>query len=178
MKAASPTGAIAITIGLVLRMQGMSHWIMWEVAALFENIGIVQDGIETIARERSVVDRPGAPELRGPRGEIRYDHIRFNYGKDADGRAIIDDLSLDHQARRKGRPRRSLGRRQVDAGEPASALLRSRERPHPHRRPGHRQGHPGSLREQIGMVTQDTSLLHRSVCDNIRYGRPDATRAR
>ncbi|MBZ0217492.1 MAG: ABC transporter ATP-binding protein/permease, partial [Fimbriimonadaceae bacterium] len=74
------TGAIAFSIGLVLRMQGMSQWILWEVSGVFENIGVVQDGIETIARERSVVDKPDARDLVVRHGEIHYDDIRFNYG--------------------------------------------------------------------------------------------------
>ncbi|MBL8893805.1 MAG: ABC transporter ATP-binding protein, partial [Rhizobiales bacterium] len=89
------TGAIAFTIGLVLRMQGMAHWIIWEVAGLFENIGVVQDGIETVARDRSLVDAPGAAELKVPRGEIRYENVTFNYGKDSiDGGNIVDTLTL------------------------------------------------------------------------------------
>ena len=76
------TGAIALSVGLVLRLQGMSHWIMWEVAGLFENVGVVQDGLETIARERTVVDVPDAKPLEVPRGDIVFDHIHFNYGRD------------------------------------------------------------------------------------------------
>ncbi len=89
-------GALALTVGLVLRLQGMSHWIMWEVAGLFENVGVVQDGLETIARERSVVDAPDAKPLVVPKGEISFEHISFNYGRDAStGRgSVIEDLSL------------------------------------------------------------------------------------
>src|ERR1700752_1012231 len=69
------TGALAFTVGLVLRMQGMAHWILWEVAGLFEDIGTVQDGIETIARERSLVDVPDATTLIVDKGEISFDHV-------------------------------------------------------------------------------------------------------
>jgi ATP-binding cassette subfamily B multidrug efflux pump len=170
-------GAIAFAIGLVLRLKGMSHWIMWEVSGLFENIGVVQDGIETISRARSVVDKPGAPALAVSRGEIRFDAIGFHYGKDRDelDQGIIDKLSLTVKpgeklgiVGRSGAGKSTLvslllrfydlesGRILID-GQDISAVTQS------------------SLRAQIGMVTQDTSLLHRSIADNIRYGRPSAT---
>ena len=110
------TGAIALSVGLVLRLQGMSHWIMWEVAGLFENVGVVQDGLETIARERSVVDRPDAKPLVVPKGEIQFDHIRFNYGRNASGRgSVIQDLSLPSRR----------ARRSVSSAAPAPASRRS-----------------------------------------------------
>jgi ATP-binding cassette subfamily B multidrug efflux pump len=170
-------GAIAFAIGLVLRLKGMSHWIMWEVSGLFENIGVVQDGIETISRARSVVDKPGAPALDVSRGEIRFDAIGFHYGKDRDelDQGIIDKLSLTVKpgeklgiVGRSGAGKSTLvslllrfydlesGRILID-GQDISRVTQS------------------SLRAQIGMVTQDTSLLHRSIADNIRYGRPSAT---
>jgi ATP-binding cassette subfamily B multidrug efflux pump len=170
-------GAIAFAIGLVLRLKGMSHWIMWEVSGLFENIGVVQDGIETISRTRSVVDEPGAPALDVSRGEIRFDAIGFHYGKDRDAldQGIIDKLSLSVKpgeklgiVGRSGAGKSTLvslllrfydlesGRILID-GQDISRVTQS------------------SLRAQIGMVTQDTSLLHRSIADNIRYGRPSAT---
>jgi ATP-binding cassette subfamily B multidrug efflux pump len=170
-------GAIAFAIGLVLRLKGMSHWIMWEVSGLFENIGVVQDGIETISRARSVVDKPGAPALAVTQGEIRFDGIGFHYGKDRDelDQGIIDKLTLTVKpgeklgiVGRSGAGKSTLvslllrfydlesGRILID-GQDISAVTQS------------------SLRAQIGMVTQDTSLLHRSIADNIRYGRPSAT---
>ena len=96
-------GAIAFSIGLVLRLQGMAHWIMWEVSGLFENIGVVHDGIETIARERTVVDAPDATALTVPRGEIVYEGIGFNYGKPGTHgeRGVIDHLSLTIKAGEK-----------------------------------------------------------------------------
>jgi ATP-binding cassette subfamily B multidrug efflux pump len=170
-------GAIAFAIGLILRMQGMSHWIMWELASLFEQIGIVQDGLETIARERTVVDpaHPGA--LAVPRGEVRYDRIHFNYGKNRDDGmgGIIDNLSLTI---RPGEKVGLVGRSGAGKSTLVSLLLRFYDLE------GGRILVDGqdialvgqeSLREKIGMVTQDTSLLHRSVVDNILYGRPDAT---
>jgi ATP-binding cassette subfamily B multidrug efflux pump len=90
------TGAIAFTVGLVLRLQGMAHWILWETAGLFENIGTVQDGLETIARDRTLIDAPDAKPLVVGKGEIQFDHVRFNYGRgvEAHGRGIVDDFNL------------------------------------------------------------------------------------
>ncbi len=170
-------GAIAFAIGLILRMQGMSHWIMWELASLFEQIGIVQDGLETIARERTVVDPAHPSALAVPRGEVRYDRIHFNYGKNRDDGmgGIIDNLSLTI---RPGEKVGLVGRSGAGKSTLVSLLLRFYDLE------GGRILIDGqdialvgqeSLREKIGMVTQDTSLLHRSVVDNILYGRPDAT---
>ena len=170
------TGGIAVAIGLVLRMKGMAHWIMWEVARLFENIGVVRDGIATIAREREVVDVPQAAALSVPRGEIRFDDISFDYGRQqADDRLrVIKGLSLDIKA---GEKVGLVGRSGAGKSTLVSLLLRF------HDLESGRiliDGHDistvsqESLREQIAMVTQDTSLLHRSVRENILYGRPDA----
>ncbi len=170
-------GAIAFAIGLVLRLKGMSHWIMWEVSGLFENIGVVQDGIETISRSRSVVDKPGAPALAVPQGEIRFEAIGFHYGKDRDelDQGIIDKLSLTVKP---GEKLGIVGRSGAGKSTLVSLLLRFYDL---------ESGRividgqdisdvsQSSLRAQIGMVTQDTSLLHRSIADNIRYGRPSAT---
>ena len=169
------TGAIAFAIGLVLRLQGMSQWILWEIYGLFENIGVVQDGIETISRDRKIVDIPDAQPLIVRDGVIRYESIRFNYGKvrtDIDS-GVIDGLSLTIEA---GEKIGVVGRSGSGKSTLVSLLLRfydieggciliddqdiSRVR-------------QDSLRSQIGMVTQDTSLLHRSVVDNIRYGQND-----
>jgi ATP-binding cassette subfamily B multidrug efflux pump len=169
-------GAIALAIGLVLRMQGMAHWIMWEVSGLFENIGVVQDGLGTIARERTVVDARDARPLRVTRGEIRYDGIGFNYGKPGGHgeRGVIDHLSL---IIRPGEKVGLVGRSGAGKSTMVSLLLRF------HDLEAGRividgqdiaQVTQDSLRASIGMVTQDTSLLNRSVLDNIRYGRPEA----
>ncbi len=173
------TGAIALSIGLVLRLQGMSHWIMWEVAGLFDHIGVVQDGIGTIARDRSVLDAPNAPPLRVERGEIRYERIRFDYGRDREtGRgSVIGDLSLTIAP---GEKVGLVGRSGAGKSTLVSLLLRLYDLD------GGRiliDGHDiskvtqDSLRAEIGMVTQDTSLLHRSVMENILYGRPHASEA-
>ncbi len=172
------TGAIAFAMGLVLRLQGMSQWILWEVWALFENLGVVQDGIETIARERHVTDADGAGPLTVTDGAICYDGIAFNYGKQVHDnmRGVIEDLTLPVAA---GEKIGLVGRSGAGKSTLVSLLLRFYDLG------GGRitidgqdisQVTQDSLRSAIGMVTQDTSLLHRSVLDNIRYGRPRASR--
>ncbi|MXN63335.1 ATP-binding cassette domain-containing protein [Stappia sp. GBMRC 2046] len=167
------TGDIAVAIALVLRLQGMSQWILWEVSGLFENVGTVQDGITTISREREVVDRAGAKPLVVQEGAIRFDKIRFHYGK-ASG--VIEDLTLDI---RPGEKIGLIGRSGAGKSTLVNLLLRFYDL----------EGGTilvdnqdisavtqESLRSQVGVVTQDTSLLHRSVLENIVYGRPDAGR--
>jgi ATP-binding cassette subfamily B multidrug efflux pump len=173
------TGAIALSVGLVLRLQGMSHWIMWEVAGLFENVGVVQDGLETIAQERSIVDAPDAKKLVVTKGEIQFDHIRFNYGRDVGtGRgSVIEDLSLRVAP---GEKVGLVGRSGAGKSTLVSLLLRFYDLDGGKVLiDGQDVAHvtQDSLRAQIGMVTQDTSLLHRSVMENILYGRPDAVEA-
>ena len=167
-------GAVALAVGLVLRLKGMSHWVMWEMASLFENIGTVQDGLETIALEHELVDRPAAPALAIGDGAIAFDHVRFHYGKEG---GVLDDLSLSIAPGEKiglvgpsGAGKSTVvnlllrfydteaGRILIDGQDIAGVTQES-------------------LRAAIGLVSQDTSLLHRSVRDNIRYGRPDATEA-
>lgn len=173
------TGAIALSVGLVLRLQGMSHWIMWEAAGLFENIGVVRDGLEMIARERTVVDDPDAKPLHVTRGEIQFENIRFNYGRDPEtGRgSIVEDLSLHIGP---GEKVGLVGRSGAGKSTLVSLLLRFYDLD------GGRilidsqniaEVTQDSLRAHIGMVTQDTSLLHRSVLDNILYGQPQASEA-
>jgi ATP-binding cassette subfamily B multidrug efflux pump len=173
------TGAIALSVGLVLRLQGMSHWIMWEVAGLFENVGVVQDGLETIAQERSIIDVPDAKKLVVTKGEIQFDHIRFNYGRDVGtGRgSVIEDLSLRVAP---GEKVGLVGRSGAGKSTLVSLLLRFYDLDGGKVLiDGQDVAHvtQDSLRAQIGMVTQDTSLLHRSVMENILYGRPDAVEA-
>ncbi|MEQ1943305.1 ABC transporter ATP-binding protein [Mesorhizobium sp. VNQ89] len=167
-------GAVAVVIGLVLRLWGMSQWIMWEMSALFENIGTVQDGIGSISMPRLVEDRPGAKELVVSKGEIQYRDIGFHYGK---GKGIIEKLSLTIKP---GEKVGIVGRSGAGKSTLVNLLLRFYDL---------EKGSilidgqdigavtQDSLRAQIGMVTQDTSLLHRSVRDNILYGRPDASEA-
>jgi ATP-binding cassette subfamily B multidrug efflux pump len=167
-------GAVAVVLGLVLRFWGMSQWIMWEVSALFENIGTVQDGITSISLPRLVQDRASAGELAVGRGEIEFRNIRFHYGKE---KGVIEDLSLRIGP---GEKVGIVGRSGAGKSTLVNLLLRFYDV---------ESGHvlidgqdiaevtQDSLRRNIGMVTQDTSLLHRSVRDNILYGRPDADEA-
>lgn len=171
------TGAIAFALGLVLRLHGMSQWIMWEIWRLFEQIGVVQDGIETIAQDRLVIDKPEATQLAVSDGGIRYQNVSFNYGRSDDGGGppVIEGLDLDIKP---GERIGLVGRSGAGKSTIVSLLLRFYDL---------QAGRididsqditdvtQKSLRSQIGMVTQDSSLLHRSVIENIRYGRPDAT---
>jgi ATP-binding cassette, subfamily B, multidrug efflux pump len=164
-------GAVAAATAMALRLNGISHWIMWEMASLFEHIGTVQDGMNTLSRLPAIVDRPGAPALAVTRGELRFDAVRFAYGG---AKPVIDDFTLTiHAGEKIGLVGRSgagkstlvnlllrfydleAGRILIDAQDIAGVTQ-------------------NSLRAQVGMVTQDTSLLHRSVRDNLLYGRPDA----
>jgi ATP-binding cassette subfamily B multidrug efflux pump len=165
-------GAVAVVIGLVLRLWGMSQWIMWEVSALFENIGTVQDGIGSISLPRLVEDRPSAKEIVVTEGDIVFDRIGFHYGK---GEGVIENLSLTV---RPGEKVGIVGRSGAGKSTLVNLLLRFYDLEKGSIRiDGQEIGAvtQDSLRAQIGMVTQDTSLLHRSVRENILYGRPDAT---
>ncbi len=165
-------GAVAAATAMALRLNGIAHWIMWELASLFENVGTVQDGINTLARRHAVVDRPDAVPLVVTRGAIRFEHVHFHYGGN---RRVVEDFSLDI---RPGEKIGLVGRSGAGKSTIVNLLLRfydverGRILIDGQDIAGVRQH---SLRAQIGMVTQDTSLLHRSVRDNIVYGRPDAT---
>ena len=164
-------GAVAAVIAMALRISGMSHWIMWEMTSLFENIGTVQDGISTLTRPRAVVDAPGAATLAVPRGEVRFDHMSFSYGR---GKPVIDDLSLTVYP---GEKIGLIGRSGAGKSTLVNLLLRFHDLSSGRILiDGQDIAHvtQDSLRSHIGMVTQDTSLLHRSMRDNILYGRPDA----
>lgn len=167
-------GAIATAVGLVLRLYGMSQWIMWELSDLFENVGTVADGITTISRPREVLDAPDAKPLAVRNGEIAFERVSFHYGK---GGGVIDDFSLTI---RPGEKVGLVGRSGAGKSTLVNLLLRF------HDVEGGRILIDGqniadvtqeSLRAHVGMVTQDTSLLHRAVRDNILYGRPDASEA-
>lgn len=167
-------GTIALTTGLVIRINNMSGWIMWVVNGIFENVGQVQDGMQTIALPRAVIDQPGAKPLHVTQGEVRFEHVGFHYGK---GSGVIEGLDLVVRPGERiglvgpsGAGKSTLvnlllrlydverGRILVD-GQDIAAVTQE------------------SLREQIGMVTQDTSLLHRSIRDNLLYGKPGTTEA-
>ncbi len=139
------TGAIAFAIGLTLRIKAMSQWIIWEVASLFEDVGVIQDGVETIARERSIKDAEDARPLVVSRGEIRFEDVTFDYGRVSTGARPHRGRSPEphHQAGREGGSRRAFRRGQVDAGQSAAALLRPAAGPHPDRRTGYRQDDAG-----------------------------------
>jgi ATP-binding cassette subfamily B multidrug efflux pump len=164
-------GAIAVATGLVIRINNMAGWIMWVLTGIFENIGTVQEGMETISKPWTVVDKPGAKPIVVTRGEIRYENMTFHYGREG---GLISGLNLTIKA---GEKIGLVGRSGAGKSTLVNLLLRF------HDLDGGRILIDGqdiaevtqdSLRAQIGMVTQDTSLLHRSVRDNIRYGAPHA----
>ena len=164
-------GALTIAAGLAFRIATMSGWIMWTSIGIFDNVGAVQEGMETIARPQELVDRPDARPLSVTRGEIRLENVGFHYGRKS---GIIENLSLTVApgekvglVGRSGAGKSTLvnllmrfydiesGRILIDGQDIAHATQ-------------------DSLRSQIGLVTQDTSLLHRSIRENILYGRPEA----
>ncbi|HPP82838.1 MAG TPA: ABC transporter ATP-binding protein, partial [Rubrivivax sp.] len=173
-RGAVSVGGLAAATAMAFRLNGISHWVMWEMASLFEHVGTVNDGMRMLGKVRTVVDRPEAKPLVVARGELRFEHVGFGYGGE---RRVIDDFSLVVRAGeriglvgRSGAGKSTIvnlllrlydvdaGRIVVDGQDIADVTQ-------------------ASLREQIGMVTQDTSLLHRSVRDNIVYGRPGASEA-
>lgn len=167
-------GALAASMALVLRMQGMSHWIMWEMSALFENIGTVRDGINTISVECLVQDLPDAKTLERVKGNIEFKNVVFNYGNQ-DKTTIIDNFNLTIK---QGEKIGFVGRSGAGKSTLVNLLLRFYDVN------GGSIKIDGndiskvtqeSLRANIGMVSQDTSLLHRTVRENITYGRPDAS---
>ncbi|WP_410218646.1 ABC transporter ATP-binding protein [Paracoccus sp. (in: a-proteobacteria)] len=170
-------GAVAIAVPLAMRLNNMAHWIMWEFAALFENIGTVRDGITSLALPREVRDHPQAVPLHPGPAEIRFDNVTFRYGgmEGAQPMAVLDDLTLHL---RPGERVGLVGRSGAGKSTLINLLLRF------HDIEGGRITIDGqdisgvtqdSLRAAIGVVTQDSSLLHRSVRENIAYGRPDAS---
>jgi ATP-binding cassette subfamily B multidrug efflux pump len=164
-------GAVAAATAMALRLNGISHWMMWEMAGLFENIGTIQDGINTLARPHSVVDAPAARVLKVSQGDVRFENVDFHYGGQ---RSVIEGLNLHIRA---GEKIGLVGRSGSGKSTIVNLLLRFYDI-----ESGRilidgqdiGQVTQDSLRAQIGMVTQDTSLLHRSVRDNVLYGRPDA----
>jgi ATP-binding cassette subfamily B multidrug efflux pump len=169
-------GIVATALPLAWQIANVSGWVSWEVTGIFENIGIVQEGMETIAVPHSLVDKAGAQDIEVPHGQIRIEHLTFTYGRD-DGRRVLDDLNLTiAPGQRVG----LVGRSGAGKSTLVNLLLRFHEVEQGSIRiDGHDIGHATqeSLRAAIGMVTQDTSLLHRSIAANIAYGRPGATPA-
>jgi len=167
-------GAVAAATAMALRLNGMSHWVMWEMASLFEQVGTVQDGINTLSRVHTVTDAADATPLQVVKGELTFDQIGFAYGGT---RSVIDHLNLTI---RPGEKVGLVGRSGAGKSTIVNLLLRFYDLESGRILvDGQNIAHvtQNSLRQQIGMVTQDTSLLHRSVRDNILYGRPDATEA-
>ncbi len=174
MNAAVTVGVIAVAISIALRIQGMSKWIMWEIGALFENIGTVIDGMQTLSQPVAIEDKPGAKPLQVARGGIDFRDVTFHYGK---GQGVLEGFDLKI---RPGERVGLVGRSGAGKSTLVNLLLRF------HELEGGQITIDGqdvsgvtqnSLRAQIGMVTQDTSLLHRSIRENILYGKPDATEA-
>ncbi|WP_248730629.1 ABC transporter ATP-binding protein [Pseudomonas sp. MWU13-2517] len=168
------TGAVAAITAMALRINGMSHWIMWQMTALFENIGTVQDGMQTLTRGPKVQDLPDAPTLISAAGEVTFDNVSFNYNGE---RQVLDGLNLTI---RPGEKIGLVGRSGAGKSTLINLLLRFYDVDKGAIYiDGQNIAHvtQESLRSVIGMVTQDTSLLHRSIRDNIAYGRPDATDA-
>ncbi|NUT62695.1 ABC transporter ATP-binding protein [Herbaspirillum sp. C9C3] len=169
-------GAVAASTAMALRLNGIAHWVMWEMSSLFEHVGTVQDGINTLARAHEVKDAPDATPIKVSRGELRFEGVSFSYGGAAP-RPVVDQLDL---VIRPGEKIGLVGRSGAGKSTIVNLLLRFYDIE------GGRITIDGqdiahvtqdSLRAQIGMVTQDTSLLHRSVRENITYGRPDASDA-
>src|SRR5215813_9394048 len=165
-------GTVAMALPMSWQIISMAGWVAMRITEIFENIGVVQEGMSAIARPIALTDRSDAAELKVTRGEIAFEDIRFGYGRE---NGLIDGLSLTVGAGeriglvgRSGAGKSTLvnlmlrffdledGRILIDGQDIAGATQES-------------------LRTQISVVTQDTSLLHRSIRDNIRYGKPDAT---
>src|SRR5204862_1302208 len=167
-------GTVAMALPLAWQIVNVAGWVAGQVTAIFENIGVVQEGISTIARPIALTDRADAAALVVPRGEVRFESVRFGYGRET---GVIDGFTLTVRAGEKiglvgrsGAGKSTLvnlllrffdledGRILID-GQDIARITQE------------------SLRAQISVVTQDTSLLHRSIRDNIRYGRPGASDA-
>lgn len=165
-------GAIAIAVSMALRLNGISMWIMWEVSALFENIGTVVDGMNTLAKPIAIDDAPNANKIAVDRGAIRFDNVSFSYSEKV---KVFNGLNLDIKP---GEKVGIVGRSGAGKSTLVNLLLRFYDiDAGAIRIDGQelREVTQDSLRSQIGMVTQDTSLLHRSIRDNILYGRPEAS---
>ena len=165
-------GAIAIAVSLALRLNGMSQWIMWEISSLFENIGTVTDGMNTLSKPILIEDKPQAKPLVVSKGQIDFNQVSFHYGEQ---KGVIEGLDLQIKA---GEKVGLVGR----SGAGKSTLVNLLMRFHDVEKgeilidqQGLKEVTQDSLRAHIGMVTQDTSLLHRSIRENILYGDPTAS---
>ena len=167
-------GTVAMALPLAWQIVNVAGWVALQVTSIFENIGVIQEGMMTIARPIALIDRPDAPSLDVTRGEIVFEDVRFGYGRET---GVIDGLTLTVKP---GEKIGLIGRSGAGKSTVVNLLLRFFDLE------GGRILIDGqdiaavtqeSLRAQISMVTQDTSLLHRSIGDNIRYGRPQATDA-
>ncbi|RJG42323.1 ABC transporter ATP-binding protein [Motilimonas pumila] len=172
MQEAISVGAIAIAVALALRLNGMAQWVMWEVSALFENMGTVTDGMNTLSKPLQIQDKEGAKPITVNNGEIALQQVGFHYGEN---KGVIDNLSLHI---RPGQKIGLVGR----SGAGKSTLVNLLMRFHDVESGAIlvdgqdiRDIQQDTLRKHIGMVTQDTSLLHRSVRENLLYGRPEAS---
>lgn len=165
-------GAIATSTALALRIKGLSQWIMWEFARLFENLGTVQDGMETLSKPHKIVDQPNAGQLAVTSGQIRFNNVDFAY---SENKPLLKNFDLTIKA---GEKVGLVGRSGAGKSTLTNLLLRFYDVQN-----GSveidgqdvRSVSQESLRAQIGLVTQDTSLLHRSVRENLKYGRPSAS---
>ena len=165
-------GAITIAVSLSLRLNGMSQWIMWEISSLFENIGTVADGITTLSKPTEIQDVDNAKALQVPHGVIDFNQVSFHYGENS---GVIEKLDLKIKP---GEKVGLVGRSGAGKSTLVNLLMRfydvekgtieidGQDIKHVQQ---------DSLRANIGMVTQDTSLLHRSIRENILYGKPDAS---
>ena len=168
----STVGGVAIAIALVLRLNGMAHWIMWELARFFEALGVVRDGMSMMSKRLAVTDKENAGTLEATGKPIRFDDIKFTYGGDG---AVIDGLNLEIAA---GEKIGLVGRSGAGKTTLTNILLRFYDVEAGAVFIGKQRisdVSQNSLRENIGMVTQDTSLLHRSIRENIAYSKPDAS---
>jgi len=175
-------GGIAIALGLVLRLNTMSGWMMFQISGLFRDLGTIQDSMETVSQVPALLDAPSAPALPKVDGAIAFDHVGFHYGKLDDptvepAKGVLHDITLDIAP---GEKIGLVGRSGAGKSTLVNLLLRLYDVESGRITiDGHNIADvtQNSLRGQISMVTQDTSLLHRSVRENILYGRPDASEA-
>ena len=169
-------GVVATALPLAWQIANVAGWVSWEITGIFESVGVVQEGMQTLAVPHSGVDRPGSVELEVPHGEIRFEDVHFTYGR-SDAAPVLDHLTFTIKpgervglVGRSGAGKSTLVNLLLRFYEPEEGAIRIDGQ-------DIRYVTQESLRAAIGMVTQDTSLLHRSIAANIRYGRPGASAA-